>query len=627
MPHSNALAAETRAVVAAFLAKWTETRVLTYKFSAHAETSRQHRNKVQVVFSKPTPELPAPAAVAHFCFYLDDTLQHVRGFTIESDPHFHALDEMQFNERVIDQVIKRKLFLKQQNLVYLNDEFSSTRVPSAIKAREDEKRARERENLEEYLLEMFQRRDPYNDGRIAFADFRDALYDLDLPPRVGRQRRQILFAFAEQDRDEMVDYASFVPIAADVVDTLAHTEAPMESKADAKGDDADCLDRMQEAEEAYHVLVAREVDYTLQRLNKLLQSHEQPPQPESAEVSDAAASASLDAAASLDASDESGASEESKDDDNDHEAGTDAQDGESPREKPSAYVTTRQLRAALESPQLVVSKGEINLLLGLVNTSPSGQVLLSHLSELYPRVRSLLFQFQCQCFADRLETYLLQQFSSFESSSLCGSAEHLRYKLKQKDVHVVVKDMKKLLLTPYQLMQVLAMGRGNDALDHVVSYKDFVVQMARYLREQVDLDTVIANATALHGIQEDRDSAARVFSVPTEDALKQRSLDVFEQRDARKLGVVSADDFYASLDAISTHFGMDLDAATEMRQLYVLADPNASGRVNYLYFLHFMYPLVRFVQQEQLLARGKHHVRRQDDALREDADAESKESK
>lgn len=599
MPNSNALAAETRAVVVAFLTKWVDTQVLSYKFSVHAETSREHRNKVQVVFSKPTPALPAPPAVAHFCFYLDESLRLVTGFTIESDPHFHALHDVRFHERMVDDVIKRKLLVKQQQLVNLNDEFSSTRVPSAIAAREEEKRAHSRETLEEFLLETFQRKDPYNDGRIAFADFSEALSDLKVPG-VHRQQRQILFAFAEQDRDEMVDYASFVPIAADVLDTLSHVD---QRKADAK----DALMRTQEAEEAYHALVAREVDYSIEQLNKLLQPHHEPagPVPDS-ETDRATANDSTDSTARLTADPSSPREHEASDVAGDQLLNDEGLDEALSHTKPSTYFTRRQLRNALESPQLLVSKGEINLLLGLAEVAPDGRLLCSQLSELYPRVRSLVFHFQHQCFTDRLETYLLQQLSHYESSGLQGSSEHLRFRLKQKDFTVVVNDLTKLLLTPYQVMHVLtACGDASD-VDRVVEYKRCVPLMAQTLRKLVDVDTMIINAAALERAQDslNRD-ATPGFAVPSEEVLKHSSLECFEQLDDHRLGVVSTPDFYASLAAISSMHELALDRATDMTQLYALADPTACGRVNYKYFVQILYPLLRYIQQERMVQRGQ----------------------
>lgn len=633
MTNSNALAAESRFVVTTLLAAWVDAKLLSYKFSVHAETSRQNRNKVQVAFSKPTPEMPSPPAAAHFCFHLDETLQHVKGFTVESDPHFHDLDAVRFDERVIDHVIKRKLLLKQQNLVNLNDEFSSTRVPSAIKAREDEKRARARENLEEYLLEMLQRKDPYNDGRIPFADFREALLDLDLPG-LSAQQRQILFAFAEQDRDEMVDYATFVPIAADVVDTLTYSErAQTESKAEAKDND-NGSERLLEAEEAYHVLAAREVDYTIQKLNKLIQSQDQQPQlleglPIAAAVESRDATVvSSDSSVSLGAQEEHKPAGENPDDHQSvGEPGSKSDTEERPQEKPSIYVTSRQLRGVLESSQLLVSKGEVNLILALAEVSPSGKILSSQLGELYPRVRSLIFQYQHQCFADRIENYLVQQFTNFESSNLRGSAEHLRFKLKQKELFVVTKDMKKLLLTPYQVMQLLASTIDDPSKDpdRAVNYKDCIQQMARFLRDQVNLDLVIDRAAMLRTAQES--DATRVDSIPSEDVLKRSSLECFEQLDPRKLGVLSTDDFFTSLGELSKSQCVEMDEKAKMSQLIVLADPNGSGRVNYLYFVHFVYPLLRFLQQERLIGCGRGLQQRQDEKLRGREDSEDKDQK
>ncbi|GLD93151.1 hypothetical protein PINS_up001743 [Pythium insidiosum] len=214
---ANALAVEGRFTATNFLKTLVDNQQLSYKFSVHSDSP--HRQRVRVTFSKPTPAMPSPAAVAHLYFHLDDRLQQVLGFTVESETHFHSLADERFNESILDLVIRRKLALRAQHLVDLSDDFSSTRVPEIMAERNERQRDLNREALEEFLLERFQRKDPYNDGRISFADFKDVVYGLELGA-VRRRDREILFAFVELDRNDMVDYGALVGIAADVVDTL-----------------------------------------------------------------------------------------------------------------------------------------------------------------------------------------------------------------------------------------------------------------------------------------------------------------------------------------------------------------------------------------------------------------------
>ncbi|KAF1324618.1 hypothetical protein FI667_g9839, partial [Globisporangium splendens] len=479
--------------------------------------------------------MPAPAAVAHFCFHLDETLQHVQGSTIESDPHFHALDEISFDEC---------------------------------------------------------RKDPYNDGRIAFTEFREALYDSELP-HLNHRRREILFAFVDQDRDEMVDYAAFAPIAADVIDTLTYksrggtTESHTESKAEDK-DSSDLL--APDGEEAYQAVVAREVDYTIQKLNKLFQTQEQQTagsrssgESETVSISDTAASEGIQEVPQGEANEDS-----------QETASETAPDEEEVQKKPAAFHSTRQLRACLESPQLLISKGEVNLILALVETSPGGQIPCAQLGELYPRVRSLIFQYQQRCFADQIHKYLMQQFRNYETSNLRGSAEHLRFKLKQKEIKMVIKDMTKLLLTPYQLMQIVALGDKTHGNDQLVSYKEYIPRMVRYLHDQ-------------HSQRRRAETTC---------------MEVFGARDQRKFGVLSTDDFFTSMRELSETLGFQLDEEVETTQLNVLADPNGSGRVNYLSFLHLLHPLLRFLQQERHLAAARDTMRRRDVKAHGDHDEE-----
>jgi Ca2+-binding EF-hand superfamily protein len=615
-------ASESQHAVTALLSQWAACGRLSYKFSATPVASgRDGLPRMMATFSKPTAQTPAPEAVARLCFHLSADHQRVCGFTVEQDGHFHDLEAVRFDEAVLDRVVRRKLQLQAARLLDLSDEFASTRVPAVMRAREEEQREHERETTEKYLLEQMQHRDSYNDGKLLVEVFRETVEELDLHPRVAP--REVLLALVASDRDDMMAYADFVAVAADMIDTMSGA-----GRAGSDGKTALRTDEDDEALDAFEVVSARQTHYAVEKLTALLEAHAE-------RVADVAnAVAARRSAAGMKEAQQEGAdaipekTQEAADADEEEEeaegsdgttnetAGEDARSHARSRRRSSAKqrprMTRYQLRAFLETPQLLLSEAEINLTIALAETKTNAagveEVLCEKLGSLLRRVRRMIFRFQRKGFVDRAEKYLLQQFQAFEKRALQGASKHLKQRLTQQEVKAAVKAMQKLLLSPYQIMQLVALAEEcTEAPDRVVYYQEFVPRMGQRMRELVNVESLIEKSALLHemGVW---DFAA--VGLPSEDVVRKASFDCFASFDRDKLGVIPIGDFRTALQQLSQVHGFPVDKLTEMTQLGALADPSGSGRVNYGFFQHLMYPLLLFFLQERELAAARENSRK-----------------
>ncbi|RLN85889.1 hypothetical protein BBJ28_00002865 [Nothophytophthora sp. Chile5] len=616
----------------ALLTEWAANGRLSYKFSVIAVSggTDAFAPRVQATFSKPDPRAPSPAAVARLYFHLETDRQKVRGFTVEQDPHFHELDAVRFDEAVLDRVVRRKLQLQAARLVDVADEFASTRVPAVVRARAEEQRERDRETLEEYLLEQLQQGDAYNEGRLPLAVFRETLDALELDSRVAP--REVLLALVAADRNDMVEYGELVAILAVVIDALSGGVDPRGVAADGKakgiaGDEDEALD-------AFEEISACQTHYTVEKLTALLVAHAARAAAAfnavTARQSIVAITAKHDSASGI--LEETKEGDESEEDEadaatagsqsgGDDEVVDEADDREGASTKDSSrrasshrelHVTRQQLRAILETPQLLLSRAEINLMLALVdtNTNVSGtlEIPCTQLGALLRRVRRLIFRFQRKGFVDRTEKYLLQQMQAFESSSLQGSARHLKQQLKQKEVKMVIKDLQKLLLSPYQTMQLVALSEERPGMpENVVNYQEVIPRMVCHLEELVDTNTMSEKAAMLHEMGVWDFSAV---ALPSEEVVRQASFDCFVGFDQTQLGVIPIADFHEGLKQLAETHDFPVGTLSEMKQLGALADPNGSGRVNYVFFQHLMYPVLLALLQERELAAMRDDARK-----------------
>lgn len=608
---ATALGLEGRYAVSTFLTKCVEAQLLSYKFSIQTDARPEFRTRVRVTFSKPTREMPSPEAVAHFFFQLDKSLQRVKSFTVESDPHVHILDpdaaSVHWDDRVVDHVIRRKQLLKQQHLVNLHDDFSSTRVPERIHELQEEKFARDRENTDELMLEGFQRKDPYNEGRLPMAEFRETLYDLHIEG-VGSSEREVLLALVDQDRDEMVDYGAFLTDASEFVETLRRHHrmhrpgtAVAQAKAtqESKDQEEDASSVVEDYIDWFRNRSTTQVHHTINTLHEMLRAFEP------AAVA-AAVESGTDGAEESEAIDGNPHETEAEADPREEDELAEAENAQS-QAKPELFITRQQLRSCLDSPQLLISKAESNLLLALVEVDSRGKIACSPLGALYQHVRDQIFQFQCLAFKDDAAEYLLRQFKDHEASLLQGTAQHLKLKLTQKAMKLVVRSMTKLLLTPYQVMQLASLY----GTDEMVNYKQYVPVMARFLEQQVDMHLLAEDAEILHFAR--LSERLNTNALPSPEEFKQVCSRQWEAMDQSHLGVLSLDEFGQSLDRMAEDHGISFDSVISKRQLCVLADPTNQGRVNYQYFQQLIHPLTQFILQEQLLEAERDERRRRRD--------------
>ncbi|CEG42178.1 EF-hand domain pair [Plasmopara halstedii] len=585
------------------LSQWVACGRLSYKFSVAAITSgRDGKPQIIATFSKPTLQTPAAEAVARLYFYLSIDLQRVCGFTVEQDLHFHNLETIRFNEAILDRIIRRKMQLRAAQLVDLSDEFVATRVPAVICKRKEEQRKLDRDATEEYLLEQMQHRDFYSDGYLPFEVFRETLNSVELSSRVVS--REVLLALVAANRDGMVSYGEFVSVAADMIDVIVGPDDKYDEEILTEDE---WLDQ-------FEIVSARQTHYTIEKLTALIDAHVE----RTADVENAMAvhwaTAETDSTAVVEKNKQkneekdlnlnSGLASTMKnilDDDQrcSHSAGS-----RRASFKQGIRMSRHQLRSILETPQLLLSNAEINLIVALVKTETNTlgveEVLCEELILLIRRVRRMIFDYQRKCFVDRIEKYILDQFETCEKHNLEGTSKHLKKRLTQKEVKRAVRDMQKLLLSPIQKMQLVALTQERaDEPDHMVNYLKLIPRMAQQLHELVDATFLKKKAKLLHDVNI---LNIKKVNLPCEGVVRQASYGSFAQYDTLQLGVIPMRDFYTALEHLSHTHDFPFESKAERIQSGVLADPSGDGRVNYARFQHLMYPLmIHFYQEHEVL--------------------------
>lgn len=557
---------------------------LSFKFSMSTAAvtegvGSQGHTSVKVTFSNPTVAVPAAEAVVHVRFLLDESMDRVEGFQVEEDPHVWATRDVQFGDHTLTRALDRKLRVRAIGLVNLYDDFSSTRIPAAIRAAEDCERARTREATEENILDAFQRRDRYNDGRFSLADLRTAVFSLDLPtPSRGPELpRELLLALVPPDRDDLVDYGALAPLAADVLDSWNGWAYYGEPDATAD-ENVVSVTADQEAEEraidAFEALTFQQTQYAANRLLDLLKASVAAIEP--SQVGEVKTSDETELPADQEQLIDGEASQET----------------EEPIQTPEEpEVSRRQLRACLESPKLLLSPTEVNL--ALVLAGDDGLFPIGILPPIIGRARRLVFRYQRRCFANvkELQQYLMRQFEAIERDKLVGSARHLKYVVPLKTAKLMIREeLPRLLLSPFQTMRCVAQCDQNSDL---VRYTEFVSSLAKLLADDVS-DESLAERSAGCDVDNATDQP-----IPGEDEVRHTYLQVFTARDSKQVGVVSLASFEEATKELFNKLELPNVDAHESKLLLAVADPTESGRVNYSTFQHCIYALLLFLTQRR----------------------------
>lgn len=612
---SQSLAAECRLIVGKFLEAQTIAGVLSFSYSLTATSVSEGpsgRVAIRLTFSRPTAVTPAPTAVVHVRFLLNETMDQVAGFLLEEDPHVWPTGDVEFDDRTLQRVLDRKLRVRASQFVDLFDDFASTRVPAAIRVAQDRDRQHDRENMEEQLLEYFQRKDPYNDGRFPLPELVSAIYELDAQALIsGRGRpnavpvfpKEVLLALAPSaDRDQLVEYGPLVSMAADALDSWAGWDyyCQQDATADEKDDNAKssletkACSAKDEVYDRYRAVYKNQLEYQVGKLRKILEivaavnvlplhdsagpKTEEPEPFEEAKVS-----------------------EEPEDNDQEDEGEPTASSASLRVEHVPQLVNLRQLQNALESPSLLLSTTEVNLILALAvgaywSPESDGEQYfpVADIPDILVRSRFILFSFQRRTFlvADyesAIENYLTRQFESFERDTLKGSATHLAGKLTLKQVKQVThEELPRLVLSVVQAAHIVAICDGfRQSSDDRVRYRECIVELATYLRFNV----------ALEGGPFGGDAALELIG--REDEMRSACVQVLGSLDGKQLGVVTLSAFGEGIRSLLDFLRLSIQDDKAIRVLTAAADATGAGRVNYAAFQHQLLPLIISICDER----------------------------
>ncbi|ETW07521.1 hypothetical protein H310_02022 [Aphanomyces invadans] len=191
---------------------------LNLSYTASVTVDHRYRHIVHAVLGKPRPDTPCPLAVVHVKFTLKDDMREILSFEIENDRHVYRLrDNIEFDERLLDRVIARKVALKRSGLIDLSDEYTRSRVkeprydivepnPDAIDA----------DAVKVQLLDLFKAYDRNGDGSISVVEFRNAIRS----GLIQEDHVELLFTQADLDRNGCINYEEFAKAAVDILSRM-----------------------------------------------------------------------------------------------------------------------------------------------------------------------------------------------------------------------------------------------------------------------------------------------------------------------------------------------------------------------------------------------------------------------
>ncbi|KAG9413512.1 hypothetical protein AC1031_012735 [Aphanomyces cochlioides] len=212
MKSSAPLGAASLAQVRRFLSS------LNLSYTASLTVDHRYRHIVHATFGKPRPDTPCPLAVVHVKFALKDDLREIASYEIENERHIHRLrDNIEFDERLLDRVIARKIALKRSGLIDLSDDYTRSRVQEPkYEAKGEDAAAIDPTTIKLQLLQMFETYDRNHDGNISYVEFREAL-------RSGPLREdlvELLFTQADSDHNGCVNYEEFAKSAVEILSRM-----------------------------------------------------------------------------------------------------------------------------------------------------------------------------------------------------------------------------------------------------------------------------------------------------------------------------------------------------------------------------------------------------------------------
>ncbi|KDO27248.1 hypothetical protein SPRG_07497 [Saprolegnia parasitica CBS 223.65] len=557
-------------LVRAYLDKWN------LSYSASLSLDSRFKNIVHAVLGKPTPSTPCPLAVVHIKFALSDDLRDVASYEIEGERHIYKLkDHIHFDERILDRILRRKIAMKQANLVDVSDEYTRARVappkydddakPSSddndAKAKEvgDEKAKDDDEAFESLddmdavearLRKLFREGDTNNDGHLTYLEFRTILKKIQRNMR--KEEVDLLFTQADVDGNCRIVYNEFISFAMDVLRRLSAGRKYQH--------------RFEDLKEDYKALLSEELEPTVKALRQAFDAADYVP--------------------------------------------------------PNAMGRTRDYKLTydlffkcLSSPLANLSREEINMIMALSPMDDDGKFEYAGFEKVLYEAMYRVSQGQSLALATDIAAYLRGQFEHAHeiwASSLDEEAPAGR--LPRRVLFESLHGLKRLMLNRIQCIVVIGLA-VIDEIDGLVDYEAFANRAGPKIRELIHPNHV---SRRLRMARTDEATIAAIFQgVDDQAGLESILVSAFQREDSDHDGVLRLDEFRAAME----HTTLDL-SSEQVVSMMAAADENGDGCIDYAEFVQFaVVNLVQLKKEARLLQISEEE---EDDDEIDDAKSDAK---
>ncbi|OQR83160.1 ChlRe radial spoke protein 7-like protein [Achlya hypogyna] len=543
-------------------------------YSASLSPDPRYKHVIHATLGKPRPDTPCPLAVVHIKFTLREDLREIQSYEIEGERHIYRLrDNIQFDERLLDRVVRRKIALKQSGMLDLTDDYIDSRVPepkyesdakdnddantdaksdTTLDAKTDAKddaSTDDMDAIEARLLKFFHEGDLNNDGSLTYLEFRTILKRIQRDMR--KEEIDLLFTQADVDGNCRIVYEEFVVFAMDILRRLSRGR--------------EYQDRFEDLKDDYKALLSEELEPTINVLRQAFDAADYVP--------------------------------------------------------PNAMGRTRDFKLSydlffkcLSSPLANLSREEINMMIALSPMDDDGKFEYAGFEKTLYEAMYRVSQSQSLALATDIEPYLVESFAAAHAAwarKLDDGLEAPAGRLPRTVLFDALHALKRLMLNRIQCIVVigLAVPDGDDGL---VDYAAFATRAAPKIRELIHPNHL---SRRLRMARTDEATIAAIFrGVDDAAGLESVLVETFKREDTDHDGVLGLDEFRAAM----AHTTLDLNDE-QIASMMVAADVNGDGYIDYAEFVQFaVVSLVQLKKEDRLLqiAEAKEHDEDDDDAAK-----------
>ncbi|OQS07279.1 hypothetical protein THRCLA_00726 [Thraustotheca clavata] len=457
-------------------------------YSASLSIDPRYTHIIHAILGKPRPDTPCPLAVVHIKFTLKDDLREVLSYEIEGERHIYRLrDNIEFDERILDRIIRRKIAIKQSGLIDLSDNYINSRIhepkydQDVKDAKDHESKDEEMDAIEQRLLRMFRESDVNHDGSLTYLEFRTLLKTIQKDMR--KEEVDLLFTQADVDHNCRIAYEEFVQFAMDVIRRLSAGH--------------EYQDHFEELKDDYKIMLSEELEPAVKALRQAFEAADYCPPNSMGRT---------------------------------HE-----------------YKLNYDLYyKCLSSPLANLSREEINMMIALTPMDDDGKFEYVGFEKILYEAMYRVSQGQSLALTSDIEPYLVSSFQAAEAmwrTSLDDQADIPLGRVPRSVLFDALHTLKRLMLNRLQCIIVIGLAVEGD--DSLVDYTVFAQRAGPKIRELIHPNHL---SRRIRMARTDEAKVASIFTgVDDEAGLENVLLEAFYREDQDNDGVLNLDEFKSAM--------------------------------------------------------------------------------